>query len=149
MAIFPILNDFGVGAKCRSTQAAGINTSSGMKRACSGNTISKGMGLDPIFIALPLAMTTTIECQVHEGVPGSLPKFFHFSTWLFGCPLWTSEIKDVGHHDLGFVSPSKGEKSEAAIFLSSLKFRHNLEGKALNLSGFWIYARRIQPSMKD
>ena len=63
----------------------------------------------------------TIECQVHEGVPGSLPKFFHFSTWLFGCPLWTSEIKDVGlRHDLGFVSPSKGEKSDAAIFLSSL-----------------------------
>ena len=57
MASFPILNDFGVGAKCRSTQAAGINTSSGMKRAWSGNTIRKGMGLDPIFIALPLAMS--------------------------------------------------------------------------------------------
>lgn len=43
----------------------------------------------------------------------------------------------------------QGGKSEAVIFLSSLKFRHNLEGKALNLSGFWIYARRIQPSTKD
>ena len=81
MASFPILNDFGVGAKCRSTQAAGINTSSGMKRACSGNTNRKGMGLDPIFIALPFTMS--LSSGQDTGKPKGNPSQWQFQ--LRGC----------------------------------------------------------------